>query len=83
MDAYTNVLRHSGVMLVDMDALTVNSNHLANDPARNPGRPRKRRIRSASEVGGNAAKARKYCCSRCNAKGHNAATRSRLMYCLS
>jgi hypothetical protein len=24
-------------MLVDMDALTVNSNHVANDPARNPG----------------------------------------------
>ena len=43
MDAYTNVLRHSGVMLVDMDALTVNSNHLANDPARNPDRPRKKR----------------------------------------
>ena len=79
MDAYINVLRHSGVMLVDMDALTVNSNHLANDPARNPGRPRKRRIRSAGEVSGNAAKAPKYRCSRCNAKGHNAATCSRLM----
>ena len=32
MDAYINVLRHSGAMLVDMDALNVNSNHLANDP---------------------------------------------------
>ena len=79
MDAYTNVLRHSGFMLVDMDALTVNSNHLTNDPARNPGRPRKRRIRSASEAGGNAAKAPKHRCSRCNDKGHHAATRSRLM----
>jgi hypothetical protein len=37
MDGYINVLHHSGVMLVDMDALTVNSNHVANDPARNPG----------------------------------------------
>ena len=83
MDAYTNVLRHSGVMLVDRDALTVNSNHLANDPARNPGRPRKRRIRSAGEAGGNAAKARKHRSSRRDAKGHNAATCSRRMYCLS
>ena len=79
MDAYTNVLRHSGVVLVDMDALDVNSNHLANDPARNPGRPRKKRIRSAGEAGGNAAKAPKYRCSRSNDKGHNAATCSRLM----
>jgi hypothetical protein len=79
MDAYTNVTRHPGGMLVDMDALTVNSNHLANDPARNPDRPRKKRIRSAGEAGGNAAKAPKYRCSRCNDKGHNAATCSRLM----
>ena len=79
MDAYTNVLRHPGGMPVDMDALTVNSNHLANDPARNPGRPRKKRIRSAGEAGGNAAKAPKYRCSRCNAKGHNARSCSRLM----
>ena len=68
-------------MLVDMAALTVNSNHhlLANDPARNPGRPRKRRIRPAGEAGGNAAKAPKHRCSRCNDKGHNAATCSRRM----
>ena len=57
MDAYTNVLRHSGVLLVDMDALPVNSNHLANDPARNPGRPRKRRIRPAGEAGGKGSEA--------------------------
>jgi hypothetical protein len=46
-------------------ALTVNFNHLANDPARNPGRPRKKRIQTGGEVGGNAAKAPKYHCSRC------------------
>ena len=38
MDAYVNVLRHSGVMLVDMDSLVVNPNHIANDPDRTPGR---------------------------------------------
>ena len=79
MDAYINVLRHSGVMLVDVDALTVNSNHLANDSACNPGRPRKKRTRSAGEVGGNAAKTPKNRCSRCNEKGHSARSCSRLM----
>ena len=57
-------------------ALTVNSNHLANDPTRNPGRPRKKRT---GEVGGNAAKAPKNRCSRCNEKGHSARSCSRLM----
>ena len=65
-------------MLVDMDALIVNSNHLAND--RGPGRSR---TRSAGEVGGNAAKAPKDRCSRCSEKGHSARSCSRLMYCLS
>ena len=68
MDAYIN-------MLVDMDALIVNSNHLAND--RGPGRSR---TRSAGEVGGNAAKAPTYCCSRCKETGgHNPRSCTRLM----
>ena len=79
MDAYVNVLRHSGVMLVDMDSLVVNPNHIANDPDRTPGRPRSKRIKSAGEIGGNAAKAPKYKCSRCGVIGHNVPTCTRLL----
>ena len=49
-------------------ALTVNFNHLANDPARNPGRLRKKHIQTGGEVGGNAAQA-------AARKGHNTAPR--------
>jgi hypothetical protein len=44
------------------------------------GRPSKKRIRSAGKVGGNAAKAPTYCCSRCKETGgHNPRSCTRLM----